>query len=233
MHANWVVLLGAPGCGKGTQASYLIKSELKFQAICVGDIIRNKYTSMFLPELNTSVGEIINSGGLLPDNVIINIIESELNKINNIQTQNLIFDGFPRTVGQAESLDLLAQKFQTNISHVLNFQIEDNKLIKRILGRYKCNNCGEIYNEYYKKVDKCTKCNCSDFSRRSEDNEEALKVRLREYYNKTHPLIDFYKKSGKLYNIDADREFKIVQEEILEIFNIKTFDMAIFSKENN
>lgn len=229
MHVSWIVLLGAPGCGKGTQASYLVRSDFKFQVISVGDIIRNQYTSVLLPELNKSIGEIINSGGLLPDDVVINIIETELKKIKDVQAQHLIFDGFPRTVCQAESLDRLARKFNTVISHVLNFQIEDDKLIKRILGRYKCKNCGEIYNDYYKRVDKCTKCNSCEFNRRDEDNRDALKIRLCEYYNKTKPVIDFYKKSGTLYNIDADREFQIVQEEILRIF---TFDIAILNKEN-
>ena len=219
MCSAWIILLGVPGCGKGTQSENLVKSG--FEVISVGDILR-KNQKTIVPGQTKTIGELIGSGILLPDEVVIGVVKLELEKIGNVNNKNLIFDGFPRTIGQAEALDKLANEFCTSIKYVLNFEIDNEVVVKRIVGRYKCSKCGKIYNDFYlkpKKQDVCDVCGSADFERRADDTEEALRNRLAEYYKKTQPLIDFYRKSGKLYSINADNDFEIVKKSVFNVLN--------------
>ncbi len=222
---KWVVLLGAPGCGKGTQSEYLIASDLNFKVVSVGEILRHNKSTIVPGQVKT-IGELIGAGLLLPNEVVIGVVKIELSKMNSmmgaIGEQNIIFDGFPRTIKQAEALDELAKEFNNSIDYVINFEIKEDVLFKRILGRYKCSNCGRIYNDYFlptKVSGVCDYCGGTAFDRRMDDNEESLKVRITEYYKNTYPLIDFYKKSNTLYNINADDEFEHVKNCVLEILN--------------
>ena len=219
MTGTWVVLLGVPGCGKGTQSENLVK--IGYEVISVGDILRKNQNTVVKGQTKT-IGELIGSGILLPDDVVIKVVKLELEKFGDARSKNLIFDGFPRTIGQAEALDQLAIEFYTSIKYVLNFEIDDEVVVKRIIGRYKCTKCGKIYNDFYlkpKKEDVCDVCDSIDFERRADDTECALRNRLSEYYKKTQPLIDFYKKSGKLCSINADNDFEIVKNSVLNILN--------------
>ncbi|MBR1944039.1 MAG: nucleoside monophosphate kinase [Alphaproteobacteria bacterium] len=222
---KWVVLLGAPGCGKGTQSEYLIASDFNFKVVSVGEILRHNKDTIVPGQIKT-IGELIGAGLLLPNEVVIGVVKLELEKMNsiigNISDQNIIFDGFPRTIKQAEALDELAKGFNNSINYVINFEIKEDVLFKRILGRYKCSNCGRIYNDYFlptKVSGVCDVCGGKVFDRRMDDNEESLKVRITEYYKNTYPLIDFYKKSNTLYNVNADDEFEHVKNCVLEILN--------------
>jgi len=222
---KWVVLLGAPGCGKGTQSEYLIASDLNFKVVSVGEILRHNKSTIVPGQVKT-IGELIGAGLLLPNEVVIGVVKLELEKMHsimgNIGEQNIIFDGFPRTIKQAEALDELAKEFNNSIDYVINFDIKEDVLFKRILGRYKCSNCGRIYNDYFlptKVSGVCDHCGGTSFDRRMDDNEESLKVRITEYYKNTYPLIDFYKKSNTLYNVNADDEFEHVKNCVLEILN--------------
>ena len=220
-NGKWIVLLGVPGCGKGTQCELLKNSALEFKVICVGDVLRAN-TSMLIPQLGKTVSEILGRGILLPDDAIIELVKSELTKMANVQNHNLIFDGFPRTIRQAETLTKMVSDFNQKISYALSFDIPDALLSKRITGRYSCQNCGKIYNDYFFKPGKkgiCDICGSSEFNRRKDDNEHSLSVRLGEYHSKTQPLIDFYKNQGVLYNINADRDVSVVHNEILSILN--------------
>ena len=217
----WIVLLGAPGCGKGTQAEYLV-SENKFSIISVGELLRNN-RSKFVEEQGKTIGEIIGGGALLPDGVVMDLVEEELNKIENVATKNLIFDGFPRTIGQAEALNGLILRFGKKIDRVLNFVIEDEVIKKRILGRYKCSKCGKIYNDFFlepKNSGICDICGSKEFDRRADDNEESLGTRLSEYHAKTVALIDFYAALGVLENIEADADFEEVRQSVLKSLNL-------------
>ncbi len=218
-NGKWIVLLGVPGCGKGTQCELLKNSNLDFKVICVGDVLRSN-NSMLIPQLGKTVSEILGRGILLPDDAIIDLVKSELSKMSNVKNHNLIFDGFPRTIGQAEALTKVASDFNQKISYALSFDIPDDLLIKRITGRYSCKNCGKIYNDYFFKPEKegvCDICGSSEFNRRKDDNENSLSVRLGEYHSKTQPLIDFYKNQGVIYSINADRNASDIHNEILSI----------------
>lgn len=219
---TWIIFLGAPGCGKGTQAEYLI-SQNNFTVISVGDILRENKNTV-VSDKGETVGDIIGRGSLLPDSVVISLVRTELKKIGSVSTKNILFDGFPRTVGQAEALSELCKEFGKQIDVVLNFVVSDEIISKRILGRYKCSSCGKIYNDYFLKPKvegRCDVCDGDKFDRRADDNEESLKKRLSEYHEKTHPLIDFYSKSGILYPIEADADFDKVRESVLNILKDK------------
>ena len=126
-NGKWIVLLGVPGCGKGTQCELLKNSNLDFKVICVGDVLRSN-NSMLIPQLGKTVSEILGRGILLPDEAIIDLVKSELSKMSNVKNHNLIFDGFPRTIGQAEALTKVASDFNQKISYALSFDIPDDLL---------------------------------------------------------------------------------------------------------
>ena len=213
---RWVVFLGVPGCGKGTQAENLIQAG--FKTISVGDILRANQDTV-VPGQTQSIGDLIGSGKLLPDEVVVGVVKLEIEKLGDV---DVLFDGFPRTIGQAGALDKMASEFGKEIDYVLNFEIADEVVVKRIIGRYKCKKCGRIYNDYFLKPKVngvCDDCGGTEFERRADDTEEALRTRLSEYYKKTEPLIDFYLKSGKLYNINADADFNQVKESVFNILN--------------
>lgn len=209
--------MGAPGCGKGTQVEYLT-SEEGFTVISVGELLRSNKSK----QVNSSgqtIGDIIGSGALLPDQIVLDLVASELKKIAGVASKNVLFDGFPRTPGQAESLNKIAEGFGKHIDCVLNFVVDDDVITKRILGRYKCSKCGKIYNDFFLKPIKdgiCDVCGSTEFDRRADDNEESLKTRLKEYHGKTAALVDFYSKMGVLKNINADADFDIVKKSVLE-----------------
>lgn len=216
--SKWIVLMGAPGCGKGTQVEYLT-SEHGFSVLSVGELLRSNKSKPVGSD-GTTIGDIIGSGALLPDQVVLALVEVELQKVvDSKDDAKVLFDGFPRTPGQAEALNDIAEKFGHRIDCVLNFVVPDDVITKRILGRYKCSKCGKIYNDFFLKPIKagiCDVCGCSEFDRRTDDNEESLKTRLKEYHGKTVALIDFYSRMGVLKNINADADFESVKESVLK-----------------
>jgi adenylate kinase len=134
-----------------------------------------------------------------------------------------LFDGYPRTIGQAEAFDGIIKEFNHKINLVLNFLVDRAVIAKRILGRFKCAKCGKIYNDFFAKpaIDgKCDICEGTEFVRRLDDNEESLKRRLSEYYEKTGVLVDFYSKRQLLRDIEADNKPEEVMKAIFD--NLKT-----------
>ncbi len=222
MTGKWIILIGVAGCGKGTQAEYLTK-EYGFVVMSVGELLRSNKDKV-IDGTGETIGHVITSGALLPDNVVLELVRSELSKIEDVSTKNILFDGFPRTPGQAEALNKIAEKLGTQIDSVLNFVIDDVVVTKRVLGRYKCTKCAKIYNDYFLKPIKdgiCDVCGGSEFDRRADDNEESLKMRLREYHRTTIALIEFYSKMGILRKIDADADFEHVKKSVLDSLGLR------------
>ncbi|MDR1289215.1 MAG: nucleoside monophosphate kinase [Holosporales bacterium] len=217
----WVVFIGAPGCGKGTQAGFLSGSH-GFTVISVGDILRNNKETLVADDGRT-VGEIISTGSLLPDSVIVSLVNSELEKTEHVGESDILFDGVPRTVKQAEALSELAAAFGAKIDYVLDFEVNHDLITKRILGRFECSGCGMIYNDFFSttRVDGvCDACGGKEFYRRSDDNEESLKRRLSEYNAKTLPLIGFYDERSLLHRIDASRSVDDVRSGIETVLKL-------------
>ena len=195
-----LLIIGAPGAGKGTMSDLLINTY-HLVHVSTGDMLRAAVKA------GTPVGlkaqEYMNKGALVPDEVIHDIIVERLSQ-DDIKA-GFLFDGYPRTIAQAQDLDLILKEIGLKIDAVINLNIEDDELIKRITGRRLCPTCGEIFNIYYKAPAKegvCDKCGAK-LIQRKDDNLESLTVRLEEYHKNTQPVIEYYEKAGLVANVDA------------------------------
>lgn len=195
-----IILLGPPGAGKGTQAKRLVDERSMIQ-LSTGDMLREAKSSG--TAMGNRVAEVMARGELVTDEIVIGLIEE---KIGQGAGGGFIFDGFPRTLKQADALaDLLARTGQT-LDGVIEMQVDDAALVARITGRFTCGNCGEVYHDQTrptKVAGTCDVCGSHDLKRRADDNEDALKTRLMEYYKKTSPLIGYYYAKGKLSAVDG------------------------------
>ncbi|WP_297888776.1 adenylate kinase [Sulfurihydrogenibium sp.] len=192
-----IIFLGPPGAGKGTQ-SQLLKERDGFVQISTGDILREAVKSQ--TPLGIEAKKFMDEGKLVPDELIINLIAEKLEELEN---KNIIFDGFPRTVPQAEALKELLIKKGRKIDAVVLFLIPDEEVVKRLAGRRVCPNCGAVYHILYnppKKDEICDKCG-TPLIQRDDDKEEVIKRRLEVYHQQTATLIDYYKDS--IVKVDA------------------------------
>ncbi|AVW92191.1 adenylate kinase [Celeribacter baekdonensis] len=195
-----IILLGPPGAGKGTQARRLVEERGMVQ-LSTGDMLRDARTSG--TEMGKKVAAIMDAGQLVTDEIVIGLIDE---KIRNGNAAGFIFDGFPRTLGQADALNELLSRNGAQLEAVIEIAVDDQALVNRITGRYTCGNCGEVYHDTTKptKVDGvCDACGSTDLKRRADDNEDSLKTRLMEYYKKTSPLIGYYYARGDLKSVDG------------------------------
>ena len=195
-----IILLGPPGAGKGTQARILVENRGMVQ-LSTGDMLREARSSG--TEMGNKVAAIMDRGELVTDEIVIGLIEE---KLNGDQGGGFIFDGFPRTLAQADALGELLAKHGSQIDAVVEMRVDDAALVQRITARSTCGNCGEVYNDLTKPIPadgKCTNCGGTDFKRRSDDNEESLKTRLLAYYKQTSPLIGYYHAKGNLGTVDG------------------------------
>lgn len=194
-----IILLGPPGAGKGTQARKLVEERGMVQ-LSTGDMLREARSSG--TEMGKRVAEVMDRGELVTDGIVIGLIREKLSEGGN----GFIFDGFPRTLAQADALGKLLEETGMNLDAVIEMQVDDDALVRRITGRYTCGNCGEVYHDETKPTAKpgvCDVCGSTDLKRRADDNEESLKTRLLEYYKKTSPLIGYYYAKGKLVSVDG------------------------------
>jgi adenylate kinase len=207
-----IILLGPPGAGKGTQARLLVDEEGMVQ-LSTGDMLRAAKTSG--TELGKRVAEVMARGDLVTDEIVIGLIAEQLD--GEAGKHGLIFDGFPRTLAQADALEaLMAEKGRT-LDAVIEMRVEDDALIARVAGRYSCAKCGEVYHDatHPTAMDGvCDKCGGTEFIRRSDDNAEAMRVRLMAYYRNTAPLIGYYHAKGKLRSVDGLGEIGTIAGEI-------------------
>lgn len=206
-----IVLLGPPGCGKGTQAGVIV-DKLKYVKVSTGDLLRElaKEDS----ELGRKTNKILMSGVLISDEEVNRIIENFCNQ--NITADGIIYDGYPRNVLQAQSLEQFLNSHSLAIDLVFYFDLSETTLIKRITGRYACNHCGAIYNEFYSstiKPGECDNCGSSSFSKRTDDLVATLVERLNVYKKSTSPLLEYYK--NKIIKIDAEKSVKEVSNSLL------------------
>ena len=205
-----IILFGPPGAGKGTQADNIVK-KFNLHKVSTGDILReevNKNTN-----LAEEVRSIINKGALVSDDIINNLIMKILSDKKFFN--RLILDGYPRNLNQAKHLDLLVKKYNQKISCVLNLNVDRESVIKRIMGRQICTNCGLIFNEIFKpSTNKNHSCDPKFLSKRSDDNEKTIIDIFEAYLNKTLPLLDFYKEQNLLHQINGKAEIDHIFEEI-------------------
>jgi adenylate kinase len=195
-----IILLGPPGAGKGTQARRLVDERGMIQ-LSTGDMLRAARNSG--TEMGNKVAAIMDAGELVTDEIVIGLIEEQL---KGDAAGGFIFDGFPRTLAQADALGALLDKCGQRLDGVIEMAVDDDALVTRITARSTCASCGEGFNDISKPIPedgKCPECGGTEFIRRADDNEESLRVRLLEYYKKTSPLIGYYYAKGKLHSVDG------------------------------
>jgi len=206
-----IILLGPPGAGKGTQAKILVDGRNMTQ-LSTGDMLRAARTSG--TEMGKTVAGVMDRGELVTDEIVIGLIEEQL---GNDAGGGFIFDGFPRTLAQADALGDLLERVGKSLDAVVEMRVDDEQLVRRITGRFTCGNCGEGYHDDFKKPAKegvCDKCGASDMKRRADDNEESLRTRLMAYYKDTSPLIGYYYAKEKLGVIDGLGEIDEVKDRL-------------------
>ncbi|MCF6314711.1 MAG: adenylate kinase [Marinosulfonomonas sp.] len=211
-----IILLGPPGAGKGTQARRLVEERGMIQ-LSTGDMLREAKDSG--TEMGKQVAKVMAAGQLVTDEIVIGLIEEKLQGDN---AGGFLFDGFPRTLAQADALGELLKKHGKTLDAVIEMRVDDDALVKRITGRFTCGNCGEVYHDKTKRpkvAEVCDACGQSDMKRRADDNEEALRTRLMEYYKKTSPLIGYYYAKGDLCPVNGLGEIEEVAAEISKALN--------------
>ena len=201
-----IVLFGPPGAGKGTQAERIMEAT-GLPQVSTGDMLRAAVKA------GTETGMVakgfMESGQLVPDSVIIDlskdiILESDANN-------GVMFDGFPRTIPQAEALAEI-----TAVTHVIAIEVPDERIVERICGRYSCANCSSVFHDIFNPIGKAG-CLCEDWEekRRSDDNEATVNSRLSTYHEQTSPLADWYRQKGMFYAVNGDRAIDEITVDIL------------------
>lgn len=209
-----IVFLGPPGAGKGTQAQYLC-NDFRLQQLSTGDILRLNIKQK--TDLGKTAEDYIAKGELVPDNLIIDMIRSEIAKYS--RDQGFLFDGFPRTISQAEALDSLLDDMNKKIDISIELKVPDENIIDRLSGRRICPICGATYHIKYNppKVEGVCDIDGGELYQRKDDNPETIKNRLEVYKNQTVPIVNYYKKYNKLEQVNGVGELHNVYRIINEI----------------
>jgi adenylate kinase len=206
-----IILMGPPGAGKGTQAEQ-IKAAYPIPHISTGDMFREAVSNG--TEMGIEAKKYMDAGKLVPDAVTIGIVEERLAK-PDCQT-GFMLDGFPRTIIQAEALDKALSKMGKNLEAAINISVPSEILIDRMSGRVSCQECKAVYNTRFNpplKADVCDKCG-GNLIHRDDDKEETVRNRLQVYMDQTTPLLDYYQKQSKLFDINGNRDTKEVFNDI-------------------
>ena len=211
-----IILLGPPGAGKGTQARSL-SDKYGFVQLSTGDMLREAKKDK--SKLGLKVSNIMAKGELVTDEIVIDLIKKKITNNNN--NKGFIFDGFPRTLAQADALGNLLNKVNQVLDYVIEMYVDDDKLVQRITGRFSCSSCGELYHKITKIPKKkgiCDVCGSIDkFKFRQDDNEDSLKTRLLAYYRDTSPLIGYYYALKKLKKVNGLGSINEIQDAIRNI----------------
>jgi adenylate kinase len=207
-----IILLGPPGSGKGTQAKR-IEQTRGLRQLATGDMLRAATASG--TEFGQRVKAIMDSGQLVPDDVIIDMIAARIGEPDC--KDGFILDGFPRTVPQAEALDRMLMARDLRLDHVILFEVDKSALIDRLAGRFTCARCGASYHERYHRPRVegiCDVCGSREFIHRPDDRPEAVAARFEVYRRQTEPILPYYRERGILRPIDGMADIETVTSEI-------------------
>lgn len=208
-----IIMLGAPGAGKGTQAKRLA-AKYDIPHISTGDIFRANIKNG--TELGKKAKTFMDQGLLVPDELVVDLVADRLKEDDC--KKGYILDGFPRTIPQAEALDEALAKSGNSISFAIDIDVPDENIIRRMSGRRACLNCGATYHVATippVKEGICDTCG-SELVLREDDKPETVQKRLKVYHEQTSPLIDYYKKKGSLISIDGTKDMEVVFNQIVE-----------------
>ncbi|MEP0821459.1 MAG: adenylate kinase [Ignavibacterium sp.] len=208
-----IILFGPPGVGKGTQAK-LLAEEFAIPHISTGDLLRAAVKNK--TPLGIKAQEYMSAGNLVPDEIMIGLIEEVLS--SKKASKGFILDGFPRTVAQAKALDALFERMDIALDRVISLRVEHDEVIRRLAARRMCRQCGRIYN-LHQLDDETTKCqDCGgELYQREDDKPETSRHRLEVYLKETKPLKDFYRRSGRFTQIDGMKDIPVVHKALLDL----------------
>jgi len=207
-----LILFGAPGVGKGTQAK-ILSDKLKIPHISTGDILRQAVKEQ--TDLGKKAQELMNRGDLVPDDVMVGIIKARLSKLDC--KNGFILDGFPRTEIQAEALDKLLKELNINQIAIINIYADEEELIKRLNNRRACKNCGKIFSlDKIDGLDKCPNCGAENsFYLRDDDKEDVIRKRFKVFKSTTIPVLNYYQEKGRVVSVNGIGSIEHVNDLIL------------------
>jgi adenylate kinase len=214
----YIIMLGAPGAGKGTQADILSR-EMRLSHIASGDLFRQALEKK--TELGLLAKSYMEKGGLVPDEITIKMILERASQPDCVS--GCLFDGFPRTLGQAEALDKALANHGKSIEKAIYIEVPNEELVKRLSGRWLCRNCQTPYHVITSPPEipgKCDKCG-GELYQRSDDREETVKERLNVFYNLTIPILDYYRKQDKLIEVNGNLGIQEVAKEIVSMLEAR------------
>ncbi len=207
-----LILLGPPGAGKGTQAQTM-SSKYRLAKLSTGDMLRAAVAEG--TEIGNIAKSIMAAGQLVPDDIMIGLIRDRIRQGDCIN--GFILDGFPRTVAQAEALDVMLTDEKKRLDFVIELKVDDQKLVERITGRFSCAKCGAGYHDSFKQPKQsgtCDECGGQEFTRREDDKASTVNKRLSAYHAQTAPLLPYYRSRGVLVSVDGMADIADVATEI-------------------
>tara|TARA_Y100000590_G_scaffold424924_1_gene532362 strand:+ start:55 stop:696 length:642 start_codon:yes stop_codon:yes gene_type:complete len=211
-----VVIFGPPGAGKGTQAQIIV-NKFNLHQVSTGDLLRIETKQK--TEIGKKIEEIINKGDFVSDEIVNNLLEKVITTKN--YRNRIIFDGYPRNLSQAKSLELMLNRDNQSLNFILHLKVNRETIEKRILGRIVCEKCNKTMNEYLNKeeIDNHD-CEKKFLIKRIDDNAKTVISRYDEYVKKTKPVLDFYSSRSYFYEIDGDEKIRVITSKIEQILNV-------------
>jgi len=211
---TYVVLMGGPGAGKGTQAKRL-EASLGLPQVATGDLFRENFKNE--TELGQLARTFMDRGDLVPDEVTVAMVRDRLSRPDC--AHGVLLDGFPRTIPQAEALEKLLQGFEAQVDVVPYIHVYPDLLLQRLAGRWTCRQCGHVYHKLFNPPQQDGVCDLdgSELYQRADDTEETQKRRIDVYFELTAPLLDFYREKGLLAEVDGDQSIDQVQSALIDV----------------
>ena len=211
-----VIILGSPGSGKGTQSQNIVK-KFNLHQVSTGDLLRLEIKKK--TQVSDKIEKIISQGDRISDDIVNNLLK---NVISNPNYRNrIIFDGYPRNINQAKSLELMLNGDNQSINFILFLKISRETVEKRILGRIVCEKCNKIMNDYLNNEEiNNHECGRDYLTKRKDDNQETVVTRYEEYIKKTRPVLDFYSSRSYFHEVDGSQKIQVITDKIEQILEL-------------
>ena len=211
-----VIIFGPPGAGKGTQAQNIV-NKFKLHQFSTGDLLRNEIKNK--SEVGNKIEQIINQGDFVSDDIVNKLLKKFIT--NPSYRNRIIFDGYPRNITQAESLEIMLNTDNQSINCILFLKVNREIIEKRILGRIICEKCNKTLNEYLNKEEiENHECGVTYLKKRKDDNQESIITRYEEYIKKTKPVLDFYSSRTYFHEIDGSKKIQVITNKIEDILKV-------------